>query len=188
MHKFRIVSYRPLTMVVSLIRTVTMSLGWSLLEAECPAGEWMVERPLLNVLNRVTKEALFLKLFHFFQEKNQKLVFFWSMFSSLRWIPEEWSRIWRAANPRKLVQKLAANYVKLRFYLLVLRKLDYRYNYNCYKLQCLPFKWITDNRTSRLLQSNIAGYMLFINNTQNTSVNWIIWLLLLLLYLPKVIL
>ncbi len=38
------------------------SLGWSLLEAECPAGEWMVDLPLLRVLNLVTKEVLFLKL------------------------------------------------------------------------------------------------------------------------------
>jgi hypothetical protein len=40
------------------------SLGCSLLDAEWPAGEWMVDRPRRSVLNRVTKEVLFLKLLH----------------------------------------------------------------------------------------------------------------------------
>jgi len=39
------------------------SPAWNFVEVDCPAGEWTVERPLRNVLNLVTKEALFLKLF-----------------------------------------------------------------------------------------------------------------------------
>jgi len=43
------------------------------------------------------------------------------------------------------------------------------------EIQCLPLNWITDNRISRLLLSDIAGPII---STQIMLVNWIIWLVL----------
>ncbi len=53
-------------------------------------------------------------------------------------------------------------------------------------LQCPPLNWITDNRISRLFNQKLLAH-LYLNSTQNTSVNWILRLLLSLLCWPKVI-
>ncbi len=55
-------------------------------------------------------------------------------------------------------------------------------------IQCPPINLITDNRINRLYCNQKLLTRLYFNSIQNTSVNWIIHLLLSLLFWPKVIL
>ncbi len=52
-----------------------MSLGCNLLDMEWPAGLWIVDRPRRSVLNRVTNDALFLKLFLAGNKQKHILIF-----------------------------------------------------------------------------------------------------------------
>ena len=54
------------------------------------------------------------------------------------------------------------------------------------KIQFLPLNWITDNRINRYYCNQTLLVPHYLNSTQNTSVNWIIRILLSLLYCPKV--